>query len=165
MWDGRDVGVRLQASVLSQIKCIEAGGLLSEYEKSEIEQRVECESKDGVSEPNPAGQEEENVDFRVHIEESDEFECDNEFKFGMESESGNELEFEGREMCIEVDCEEIDIRKELFVEVERFDCVVKDGGQGYCQKKRKQFYPESDRYLITLEVRTFHPLKDVTGGR
>jgi len=63
----------------------------------------------------------------VNIGESDEFECHNEFKFGMESESGNEFEFEGREMCIEVDCEVIDRRKELFVEVERLDCVVKDG--------------------------------------
>jgi len=41
----RYCGVRSQASVLSQIKCIEEGGLLSEYEKSEIEQRVECECK------------------------------------------------------------------------------------------------------------------------
>jgi len=40
-WDGRDVGIRSQASILSHIKRIEAGGLLSQFEKSEIEQRLE----------------------------------------------------------------------------------------------------------------------------
>jgi len=61
--------------LVSQIKCIEAGGLLSEFEKSEIEQRVECECKRNVDGPNPAGQEEvECVDFNVYREECNEFE-------------------------------------------------------------------------------------------
>jgi len=34
---------------------MDRSGWVVEYEKSEIEQRVECECKDGVSEPNPAG--------------------------------------------------------------------------------------------------------------
>jgi len=55
-----------------------------------------------INEPNPAGQEEENVDFSVHRVESDELESDNELEYGMELESGNELECEGWEMCIGV---------------------------------------------------------------
>jgi len=48
-----------------------------------------------VNEPNHAGREEENVDFSVCRVESD-----NELEFGMELESGNELERKGGEMCI-----------------------------------------------------------------
>lgn len=40
MWNGRDISVRSQASIISQIKCIEKGGLLSEFDKNEVETRV-----------------------------------------------------------------------------------------------------------------------------
>jgi len=45
----------------------EAGGLLSEYEKSEIEQRIECECKGGAIGLGSAGQEEESVDASTSI--------------------------------------------------------------------------------------------------
>jgi len=119
MWDGRDVGIRSQASILSQIKCIEVGGLLSEYEKSEIEQRVEIECKGVVNEPNPAGQEEEeSVDFDVHREESDEFESANELECSMVFECGNDdTKGDKGESC----------ENNVIVEVERLDCVVVNG--------------------------------------
>ena len=43
MWNGRDVSVRSQASVLSQIKCIRLKGLLTQFEKREIETKVEMQ--------------------------------------------------------------------------------------------------------------------------
>ncbi|XP_066934090.1 uncharacterized protein [Clytia hemisphaerica] len=48
-WEERALSKRSQASVLAQIKSIEKGGLLSEYEKGEIERLVRSEGE-------PAGQ-------------------------------------------------------------------------------------------------------------
>ena len=63
MWDGRDISVRSEASILSQVKCIEAGGLLTELEKVEIESRVRKESEVGG---NHADEESESdVDFAL----------------------------------------------------------------------------------------------------
>ena len=66
MWNGRDLSVRSQASILSQIKCIENGGLLSEFEKREISNRVRsCAENSGrLNESN-----ENDIDFVVWDEE------------------------------------------------------------------------------------------------
>ena len=40
MWNGRDVGLRNQASILSQIRNISRGNRLSEFEKREIEYKI-----------------------------------------------------------------------------------------------------------------------------
>jgi len=108
MWDGRDVGIRSQASILSQIKCIEEGGLLSEYEKCEIESRVtrECESglvsdSEEIEVCNPAGREEDNIDFYVNRDE--EFELDS------------------------YDSERFGGCRNVIVEIERLDCIVESG--------------------------------------
>ena len=46
MWNGRDIDIRTTASILSQIKCLIKGGLLSEFEKREIENKVEKDLND-----------------------------------------------------------------------------------------------------------------------
>ena len=60
MWNGRDVSVRSQASVLSQIKCIRLKGLLTQFEKREIETKVEMQIAK-CHEP----KENEGVDFNI----------------------------------------------------------------------------------------------------
>lgn len=122
MWNGRDVGVRSQASVLSQIKCIEAGGLLSEYEKCEIEQRVERECKcmpfndesELIGIPSPAGQDEDAIDFEIYRDGDD--------------------YYDGQECCSELPSECDDVR----VDVERLDCVVEDGKARVLSKEEEK---------------------------
>ena len=41
MWNERDSGICTQASILTRIRCLIKGGLLSEFEKREIENEVE----------------------------------------------------------------------------------------------------------------------------
>ena len=67
MWEGRDVNLCLRASVLSQVKFIQKGGLLSEYEKREIEKNVQNEINNILKEDN-GNREEENVDFEKENE-------------------------------------------------------------------------------------------------
>ena len=122
MWNGRDVGIRSQASVLSQIKCIEAGGLLSEYEKSEIEQRIEREIKgDGIG-PNPAGQDEEGVDFNIYRENPNVESVD---EWNVESEE--DLVCESGELFINDQHDDSNELRQVFVEVARLDSVVQNG--------------------------------------
>ena len=47
MWNGRDLSVRNQASILSEIRNISSGYRLTEFEKSEIKNRVEREFSKG----------------------------------------------------------------------------------------------------------------------
>ena len=68
MWNGRDVDVQSQASVLSQVKCIQKGGLLSEYEKKEIEENFQDEINNTLREDDGNGAE-ENLDFEVEENE------------------------------------------------------------------------------------------------
>jgi len=119
MWDGRDVGIRSQASILSQIKCIEEGGLLSEYEKCEIESRVtrECESglvsdSEEIEVCNPAGREEDNIDFYVNRDE--EFELDS------------------------YDSERFGGCRNVIVEIERLDCIVESGSPKILSDEEKK---------------------------
>ena len=71
MWNGRDVDVQSQASVLSQVKCIQKGGLLSEYEKKEIERNVQDEINNTLRDDN-GKREEENIDFEIEENENHE---------------------------------------------------------------------------------------------
>ena len=55
MWDGRDQGVRSDASLLSQLKQIESNSLLSVMERGEIEQRVKREREIDEEEEEASG--------------------------------------------------------------------------------------------------------------
>ena len=62
MWNGRDVGLRNQASILSQIRNISRGNRLSEFEKREIECKI---NKDLCGNDDTSSISEDEVDFVV----------------------------------------------------------------------------------------------------
>lgn len=99
MWDGRDVSVRSQASILSQVKSIEAGGLLTELEKVEIESRVRNEKERTVS--------------------SDSDESDGDIDFAIESVAETKVQ--------ENDSDQLQQFGECKVVLRRLDSVVEDG--------------------------------------
>ena len=65
MWDGRDLSVRKEASLLSQLKCIETKGLVLKMEREEIRRKVLQEN--GVI--NKCGDMAEGVEIEVDCED------------------------------------------------------------------------------------------------
>ena len=74
MWEGRDLSVRSQASILSQVKCIQKGGLLSEYEKREIERKVKDEIHNNIGKEieEEVGEEDQEIDFDIECHQDKE---------------------------------------------------------------------------------------------
>ena len=74
MWEGRDLSVRSQASILSQVKCIQKGGLLSEYEKREIERKVKDEIHNNIGKEieEKVGEEDQEIDFDIECHQDKE---------------------------------------------------------------------------------------------
>jgi len=121
-WEERALSKRSQASVLSQIKSIEKGGLLSEYEKSEIERMV-------LREEDPAGQDDVvNSVFNEEIQTEDFVEDDTDIDFTVLSnfQQGHLVDsFVGKEPEIEDDVEDHEIDFDPEVNIERLDLFEK----------------------------------------
>ena len=122
LWEERALNKRSQASVLSQIKSIEKGGLLSEYEKSEIERFVRREESS-------AGQNNVlNSVFKEEMVNEDHVENDAYIDFTVltgPSQGHSVDSFVGRESEIEDDVEDYDIDFDPEVKIERLDLFEK----------------------------------------
>ena len=142
-WDDKALNKRSQASVLSQIKSIEQGGLLSEYEKCEIERLVRSEEsagqKDNANEE-PAGQEDslneesagqENNVNNVYSEETrndDLMEDDEHIDFNI-CPNGNQRHsiesFVGRDSELDDDVEDHELDIDPEIHIQRLDIFEK----------------------------------------
>ena len=126
-WEGKALNKRSQASVLSQIKSIEKGGLLSEYEKSEIERLVRCEETAGQD----SSEERDNSVNNVYNEndENDSFignDDDVDFTvFSKTNEVHSVESFVGRESDEDDDFEGHEVDFDPEVHIERLDIFEK----------------------------------------
>ena len=127
MWNGRDISVRSQASVISQVECIKRGGLLSEMEKSGIEQRIQNDLF-----LFQASEEEEEIDFEIQPNTGGIHECE-----APSEEQCNSRQSESLVQECNVQIERFDVYKEknnirMLDEgekkvLERIRCIYKEG--------------------------------------
>ena len=140
MWNGKDIGIRTQASILSQIKCFIKGGLLSQFETRDIENKVEKDLN------NKHGNEE--IDFDI---ESDNGVLDRIVEMGEEVESP----------------ERIEIIKNIIslVNIERLDCIddkrsirlFNEKESKMMKRMRDIFYSDTVKEIPTLKSKVAKP--------
>lgn len=157
-WEVKAVNKRSQASVLSQIKSIEKGGLLSEYEKGEIERLVESEvllaSQDNVVnnvykeeiQSNAFAEDDVEVDFTV-LSSSDQ--C-----HSMDS-------FVGIESEVEDDIENHDLDIDPDVHIERLDLFEKGDVVRITNAEENKIIARIHQIVESSECREIPSLKNV----
>ena len=156
-WEESALNKRSQASVLSQIKSIEKGGLLSEYEKSEIERLVRYEEE-------PAGQANVNNVYNEENSNFDHIEDDADIDFTVLTNSNHRRSVEsfvGKESEIEDDIENHELDMDPEVHIERLNLFEKGDVFRITNAEENKIIARIHQILDSNESREIPSLKNI----